>query len=444
MAFSGQFTAGSFWIDAPPQPVPPLEGAVQCDVAIIGGGYVGMNAALHLRAAGVDVVLVERDFCGAGASGRNAGHIGSTIGKDIYTLLRTFGHDKGLALARLGDAAVDHFNTRVAELGIDCDHERTGNAVVGVHPSQKDVLRRSIDIVLKHGLNFAYLDEAAMARRGLPPAFRFGALETEGGVLNPGKLALGLRRKVIDAGVRLFENTTVTGVHEDRGGVTLACATGTVRAASALIALNAYAPETLGRLKTRVLPVRVTQFATRPLSAAEQARLGWQGREGVYTLHESLENYRWTADGRIVGGSKEVAYAYGSRLGHGLQPRIFELIEGAFRQRMPMLADVPVDRWWGGWIAMTLDYLPTAGTLGRTSAIHYYGGCNGHGVPQGFLMGTAVADRLLGRPSAALDLIRRFEVPLPPEPLRYAVFQAINRTLLAKDRRLDRALARGG
>ena len=109
---SGEFHTGSFWIPAPPPPLLSLEGASICDVVIIGGGYVGLNAALRLKEAGLDAVVLEQDFCGAGASGRNAGHIGSTIGKDIYTCLKTFGPKKGLALARLGDAAVEHFKSQ--------------------------------------------------------------------------------------------------------------------------------------------------------------------------------------------------------------------------------------------------------------------------------------------------------------------------------------------
>jgi gamma-glutamylputrescine oxidase len=437
MGYSGRFTEGSFWINAAPSSTAPVEGSTRCDIVIVGGGFIGLNAALRLKAAGVDVAVLEKDFCGAGASGRNAGHVGSTMGKDIYTCLKTFGPEKGLALARLGDAAVDHFNQRVEELGLQCDYERTGNAVVGLHPSQKDVLKRSVDLVLRHGLNFEFLDEAAMAARGLPPAFRFGALETEGGVLNPGKLVLGLRNKALEAGVRIYEGTLVQRLAEDSGGVLITTPQGEMRAKAALLAVNAYAPETLALLKTKVLPVRVSLFVTRPLKADEKAAVGWGGREGVYTLHESLENYRWTADGRILGGSKEVAYAYCSRLGTGMQPRIFELLQGAFRDRFPMLKSVEIEHWWGGYIAMTLDFIPTFGRLGRKSAIHYYGGCNGHGVPQGFLMGDALADHLLGRPSAPLDLLKRFEVPLPPEPLRYAVFTAINQSLLAKDRKLD-------
>jgi gamma-glutamylputrescine oxidase len=430
------FNSGSFWIDRPPERRAPLDGSIRCDVAIVGGGYIGLNAALRLREAGIDVVLLEADFCGAGASGRAAGHIGSTIGKDIFTCLKTFGPKKGLELARLGDAAVDAFNARVAALGIDCDYVQSGNAVCGVHASQHDALKRSVDLAISHGLNFDYLDEQAMRARGLPDAFKFGALETRGGIMNPGKFVLGLRNAALAAGVRIFETSAVRRI--GRGAVVeLATDSGTVRADKVLLAVNAYGPERLGLFKSRVLPVRDSLFVTRPLTDKERAALGWSGQEGVYTAHESLESYRWTADGRIVGGSKEVTYAFGSRLDQAYDPRIFQGLEATFRDRFPQLAQVEIAQWWGGWIAMTLDFLPSWGRLGGAGEVYFYAGCNGHGIPQGVLMGGAMADLLLGVRSPHLALLKRFETPLPPEPLRWAVFNLINQSLLAKDRRID-------
>jgi glycine/D-amino acid oxidase-like deaminating enzyme len=190
------------------------------------------------------------------------------------------------------------------------------------------------------------------------------------------------------------------------------------------------------------LPARVHQFVTRPLTASERASLDWRGGEGIYTAHEILENYRITADGRVVGGSKDVNIAFGNRLPDAYQEGSFALIERAFRERFPTLAGVPIDCYWGGWIALTVDFVPVHGALAGGNAL-YYGGCNGHGVPTCTLMGSALADSALGEAPEVARALDRFELPWPPEPLRWLGGQALLWYLRRADRRVDEELRRG-
>ncbi|MBZ2169445.1 NAD(P)/FAD-dependent oxidoreductase [Marinobacter sp. F4216] len=435
------FTEGSFWLEAPDDIQPALRGQQRCDVAIIGGGYTGLSAALRLRERGVDVALLEKDYCGFGASGRSAGHVTPTVGKDIPSCIRRYGMERGMAYVRFAEQAVAEFESLIHRHGIDCDYQPTGNIVAGVHETHRAKLMESAESVGKLGIRMHYLDETAMRERGLPPAFRFGVHEDCGGTIHPGKYVLGLRSAALKAGVRIYEHSPVSRIDEG-STVSLYTGTGVLKAPQVMLATNAYAPAELGLMKSRILPVRVSQFTTRPLTDAELESIGWPNREGIYTAHEMLENYRLTADRRIVGGSKVIHYAYGSRLADGYQPSAFRTIEQAFRDRLPELRNVPIETYWGGWVAMTLDFLPVNGNLGAHRNIAYYAGCNGHGIPQCSLMGGALADWILSEDTSFTKLFQRIQIPFPPEPLRWAVLKSLNALLAWSDQRIDHALRR--
>ena len=127
---------------AAPDRQPPLVGDARTDVAIVGGGLTGLSTALALRRAGVDAVVLEREFCGFGASGRNAGHLTPTIGKDLPTLLMMYGEERTKAIVRFADHCVHRTEALLAEWGIDCDYAPTGNVMAVVHPKQEKRLRR--------------------------------------------------------------------------------------------------------------------------------------------------------------------------------------------------------------------------------------------------------------------------------------------------------------
>jgi glycine/D-amino acid oxidase-like deaminating enzyme len=429
------------WVSPPTAPQPALAGEAKADVVVIGGGYTGLSTALALREKGADVVLLEQQFCGFGASGRNAGHLTPTIGKDAPTLALMFGKERAGALMRFADRAVRHAEDTIRRHGIDCDYIARANIIAGVHPRQEQALRKAAEAGAKLGAQLTWLDGAEMRRRGLPPAFTFGVLEGCGGHLHPGKYVTGLRAAAIKAGVRVHEQSAVTAI-EDGAQVTVRTAQGAVAADQAVIATNAFTPVTLKRLGSRVCPVRVSLFRTPPLSAEQRARLGWPNREGVYTAHEILESYRIDGEGRIVGGSKVVNYAYGGGLPPAEQPETFALLERAFRDRFPMLDDVPVECFWGGWIGMTLDFLPLCGAMGAHRNVHYGVAYNGHGIAQATYMGRLLADRVSGVANEDAALLARRGIPIPPEPLRWLLVRGLIGLFAGMDRRVDRVLAR--
>lgn len=441
MTGDGQFAPISIWVDRPADISPPPAQDIGAEIAIVGGGYTGLSAALRLRELGHDVVLLEQEFCGFGASGRNAGHLTPTIGKDIFSCIRIYGEKRGLDLIRFGEDAVAFTERTIAERNIACDYRASGNIIAGVHPDQRAILARSSALAARHGLHADFLDEAEMRTRGLPSAFLFGVHETGGGHLHPGKYVMGLRRAAFEAGVQIHEQTPVDYI-EHGETVVLHSKERRIRVRQVLLATNAFTPVSLDMFRSKLAPLAVSLFSTPPLSAEQLGRLGWAGREGLYTAHESLESFRLTADNRLLGGSKFVRYGYGSSLPPADHPDTFARLEDMFRTRFPEIADAGIESYWSGWIALVLDFLPICGTEKGEGNIHYSMGYNGHGIAQASMMGAAMADRMVGKDSSVLDVLSRRVLPLPPEPFRWLAVRALLAFLTGKDRRLDRKIAR--
>src|SRR4051794_414841 len=197
----------SLWLDPPPEPGAPLEGELKCDCVVIGAGYTGLSAALAMAEDGADVVVLERDYAGFGASGRNAGHLTPTIGKDLPTLLRLYGRERGGALVRFADTAVEHVEAAIADPGLDCDYEAGGNVLAGVHPGQRPMLEKAAAAARQLGGAMRMLDQSELATRDLPRCVACAYLDERGGVLHPGKYVRALRDETVRAGARLFEST---------------------------------------------------------------------------------------------------------------------------------------------------------------------------------------------------------------------------------------------
>ncbi len=429
------------WIDDLEAPTRALEGHVDADVIIIGGGYAGLSSALALAAEGRRVVVLEASVCGFGASGRNAGHLTPTIGKDLPTLLLLFGLEGSRRLVSFAETALAHAESLIDRLGIDCDYRRVGNVLASVHPSQESVIDALADAAGRLGVAGRRLSTGDARALDLPAAFGAGYLEEHGGILNPAKLVRGLRRAAIEAGVRVLEQSPVRRVDPGRV-LTAHAAGGRVRAPHLVVATNAWTGD-LGLPVPDVARIHVQLFRTAPLSPTQRSAVGWSGEQGIYTAHEILESWRLDADGRIVGGSKLIRYGYGNRTLPDVDAGVAALLERAFRERFPELRDLPIERHWGGPTAFSLDFLPRVGRATRAENVVYAIGWAGHGVAQATYAGRMVSDLLAGRDgpgSAIWD--RRLLVPLPPEPLRYGVASALTSLFAWLDRRVDRRIAR--
>ena len=438
---SAPFLPISAYLESPPEREPTLAGDARADVAIVGGGLTGLSTALALKRSGVDAVVLEREFCGFGASGRNAGHLTPTIGKDLPTLLMLYGRERTAAIVRFADHCVHRTEELIAELGIACDYAPSGNVMAVVHPKQEKRLRRAAELAGTVGSNVRFLEREEMRARGLPPAFLSGALEGAGGTLDPGKLVLGLRRAALAAGVRIHEGTRVTRIDEGSAPV-VRTAQGDVRAERVVMATNAWTRE-IGSPGAKLVPLYVTLFETEPLDDVQLAAIGgWPRREGVYTAHEILESYRLTARRTIIGGSKGPRYHWGARpAGYGgPDAPCQDVIVRGFRDRFPALAKLPIARFWGGWIAMTLSFLPSIGAHASDGRQWHALGYNGHGVAQATAVGEILADSIAGRDNEWARVFPKPAPTLPPEPLLWLAARGLLALFAAIDRRTDRQI----
>jgi gamma-glutamylputrescine oxidase len=433
--------AVSPWLlDADP-PRPSLHGDVEADVAVVGGGYTGLSAALALRAEGRRVVLLDAHFCGFGASGRNAGHLTPTIGKDLPTLLRVFGRARAAEFVALADASVGEVERLLREHRIECAYEAVGNVIAAVHPRQFRTIDRAAEAALSFGLPGEFLDGQTMQRRGLPRGFLRGYHERHGGILDPGRYVKGLRRAALEAGVQIHERSPVLAI-EDGDRPVVRTREGSVRAELLVLGVNAYAGDLRlpSPLPSRLMPVHVQLLQTAPLTPEQLARVGWQGREGVYTAHEVLESWRLTEDNRLLGGSKFVRYGYDGSLLPDRDASVTIRLESTLRRRFPELAEVEVSSVWGGRIGIALDFLPAIGRTGTSGRILYSMSYAGHGLAMATLAGRMLADLASGREGPGSVLWKRRGVPIPPEPLRWLVFRVLTGCLKAIDRRVDRLI----
>lgn len=413
----GQFRRFGGWLEKPDDLQPELQGDVSADVIVVGAGFAGLSTALELTARGAKVVVLEQEFAGFGASGRNAGYLGGSLGIEFEFFYKRVGLEQAKQIVSFYDEGVSYVERRLDELGIDCDYNASGNIRVGVHPSQEKKIREAMQLGLELGSKTQFLDQAEMRARGIPPAFLFGYAQQSGGTLDPGKYVLGLRRAALQAGVKLYENTPLLSYSE---GPTITCRTarGNVSAPFLVLATNAYTPQ-LGLLRDKVAPLRVSAIETEPLSMAQRLSLGWQGREGLITAHWTMESHRLTARNTLVLTTKQLSYVYGSKTPNEPDASAYRALAQALHERFPTLRGLGIQSCWSGYVSMAYDALPVVGQTGAQGNIFYTAGCSGHGVATQSMMGQLLAERIGGGEPPLYAALQHKTPSTLPEPLQW-------------------------
>ncbi|MGW3608493.1 NAD(P)/FAD-dependent oxidoreductase [Micromonospora sp. NPDC005163] len=419
-----------YWLDRPdrPDPLPPLAGPQHADLLVIGGGYSGLWAAVLAKQAEPDrdVLLVDAGTCGWAASGRNGGFCAASLTHGLANGVDRFPDEVG-ELDRLGRENLDAIAATIAEFGIDCDFERTGELAVAVEPYQLAGLAADAELARRYGHQVRLLDRDEVRAEVNSPTYLGGMVDADRvAMLDPAKLAWGLRRACLDLGVRVHEHTRVTGLRADGAALYARtaggpdAAPGSVRARRVVLATNAF-PPLLRRLRAYLVPVYDHVLMTEPLTPTQRDAIGWRNRQGLADTGNQFHYYRITSDGRILFGGYDAVYHYGNRVAPELEqrPATFTTLAQHFFTTFPQLADVRFSHRWGGVIDTCTRFCPFFGTAygGRLA---YAAGYTGLGVGATRFGARVLLDLLAGgnTPLTGLDLVRSKPLPFPPEPVR--------------------------
>jgi glycine/D-amino acid oxidase-like deaminating enzyme len=437
---TGDWQTRSLWLSRPGyEPTPRLDGDQTADVAIIGAGFTGLWSAIQLKEAdpAIDVIVVERDIAGFGASGRNGGFAMTMVGRNVHDLVRKVGVTRAKATHLAMRQTLRDIESFCAAEGIDADLTHPGVLTVSNGPEQDVRIRQDLAAAQRLGLDdFRPLSGQECQDFVRSDRLRMGHYERDSLLVDPAALTWGLRRAAERRGVRIAERTPVQDVPVVRGGrAELHTPFGTVRADRVLIATNAYA-HAIPALRRFIFTIYAHIIVTQPLTAAQWARVGWERRMGVEDKRIYPHFHRPTPDGRILWGGRDAPFsAEGPNPLREQNARIFRRLEETFRWTFPQLSDVAIDRGWAGPVCGTVNCFASAGFLGRSGHLAYALGYAGHGVGPSHLMGRIVAGLLLGSSSDVLDLpmVTKRPVPLPPGPLRGGLLKSAERVLQRAD-----------
>lgn len=426
-----------------PEPAPSLIGRQTADLCIVGAGFTGLWAAKHAkqRDPGRDVVVLEAVAAGFGASGRNGGFLEASLTHGLANGMTHFG-DEMADIERLARENFDGLCCDLQRLGIDCDYEATGAMRALLEPYQEDEIDDEVALLRRFGYEFeVFRGPEAVRAEVNSPLFRSAVWQKTGAALvHPGKLALGLRRAVLDLGVRLYEHSSVAAVQPDGGGLDVIATEGRVRARKVLLGTSAYTP-LLDAIRRRVIPVYDYALMTEPLTAEQKRSIGWARRQGIGDSANQFHYFRQTADDRILYGGYDAVYRFGNQVGAHLDDHTpsFGKLSQHFFATFPQLRGLRFTHRWGGAIDTCTRFSPFFGTA-YDGRLAYSVGYTGLGVGATRFGAQVALDLLDGRASEAteLKLVRRKPIPFPPEPWRYGAVQLTRNRLAAADEKLGR------
>lgn len=384
----------NFWTDDFPRPANLLTAELpdRVDVAVIGGGYTGLHAALALRKAGASVAVLEQETIGWGASSRNGGMALTGLKIEMRAAVKRYGLDLGRHLWEWSLAAIDHLECTLAEERIDCDFARSGHLLLAAKPSHYQGMAHEKEwMAAEFGYHKLQLVPPAQLRAEVGTAeFHGGLLDSGSAGLHPARYVFGLAQAAARRGALLVERAQVTGIVRQGGGFAIGTSRGMVQAREVLLATNGYTSNLVPAARAGIFPVGSYIVVTEPLAPDLQAEISPHGRMFFDSKH-FLNYFRLTPDGRLLFGGRH-------NLATGLDVAdSARILRARLLQVFPQLAGIQIAHTWTGKLGVAFDLMPHAG---RSNGIHYAYGYAGHGVAIAGLLGKEVGEMIAGRRSS--------------------------------------------
>lgn len=415
----------SLWLATYPGdlvPRPALDGDTEVDVAIVGGGFTGLWTAYYLveRDPSLSILVIEREICGFGASGRNGGWCVGELVAGVGSYARRVGQDAALRLLRHVHRSVDEVGRVVAAEGIDCGFARGGVVRFARNRAQARRQRAEIEQHRSHGIGedvIRLLSPEQVREYANPTDLHGGIFYEPCAALDPARLVRGLAEVVERRGVRIVEQTPATSL--EKGRVTTS--RGMVTAPVVIRALEAYTRDLPGQRRSLV-PLYSLMIATEPLDRATLAEIGLATRPTFADDRYAVIYGQRTADDRITFGGRAVPYRYGSRISPATERdrRSHDLIRRVLVEIFPVLDGVEITHRWGGVLGAPRNWMPSV-RFDRDRGFGTAGGYVGEGVAPSNLAGRTLADLVTGADSelASLPWVGVESRPWEPEPIRW-------------------------
>lgn len=392
-----------------------LARAQRADVVVIGAGFTGLSAALHLAQGGCDVAIMEANEVGYGASGRNVGLVNAGLWTMPADVVRHIGHERGeRLLAELGSAPSLVFDL-IARHGIQCEATRQGTLHCAVgSKGMSEIVERQRQWS-ERGVELTCLDRAAVAARIGGGSYAGALFDPRAGTIQPLAFAQGLAHAASRHGARIFVQSPVLSAEDLGSGWRLHCPAGSIDAQQVIVATDAYATGPWRRIEREQVRLAYFNMATQPLAPKLLSGI-LPRREGVWDTRQVLSSFRLDAAGRLVFGSVGALRFGGARIHR-------EWVLRSLARMFPQLGEVRLEHAWYGRIGMTGDALPRFHVLARN--VHAVCGYNGRGIAPGTFFGRELARLAMGTTSPEhLSLPATAPTPAALTDVRAAFYEA--------------------
>lgn len=435
------YRSKSWWLESLPQEIssnPHLEGKKTADVIVIGGGYTGLSAGYHLKKIdpNLDVRILESEVCGFGASGRNGGFSMTLFGLTKGITKFRFNDEKAKSAHIYMEKSVDYLHDVITQNKIDCDYERSGYLLVGTSPGQVKRVEHDFKIMENWGMRgVERWERDRLADEFNTDFYKIGWFEPRCGIVNPAKLARGLKDLAEDQGAVIYENTPVKSfARKGKSGFVVKTDKGEIHSKYLVLATNAYSI-LFPQLKKLQYPAFTHIVMSEPLTTEQYGSIGWKNRAGVEDARDLIHYYRLTADNRIVMGGGDVSLGYGADLDKDLNEKIFTHLKNHVIEVFPQLKGVRFTHQWGGPVSITIDMAPVIGYLGDDKKAIFSMGCIGHGVSLTMMNGRTIAELITNRQTERTEMffVGRKVFPWPTDLVTYGVTHAVRGFMKLED-----------